>query len=108
MSGVRPVRPVQSEVSATVPALETPQTRKPLFFWLGGGQNTSHKNTNQGISDFSQFHVCFRLAGIQNLLFLFKVNFQDFPNFPLVESPMEQYFKKVYVEGLYPSPKIVL
>jgi len=31
-----------------------------FFFLERGGQNTSQKNVNQGISDFSQFHVCFR------------------------------------------------
>jgi hypothetical protein len=50
-----------------------------------GGQNTSQKNENRGISDFALFHVCFGLAVIQNLLFFFKVNLQDFPDFSLVE-----------------------
>jgi len=121
MSGVRPVRPVRSEVSATLrtgpDGLATrpvsgdseilsggqsqvrwttlpdirykfrtcPERDRIPFFWDRGGQHTSQKNKNRGISDFSQFHVCFGLAGFQNLLFLFKVNLQDFLNFILVE-----------------------
>ena len=56
-----------------------------LFFGDRGGQHTSQKNKNHGISDFSQSHVCFGLAGFQNLLFLFKVSLQDFLYFWLVE-----------------------
>ena len=57
----------------------------PIFFVLEwGGQNTSQKNENRGISDFSQFHVCFCLAVIQNLSFLFKGNLQDYLDFSLV------------------------
>jgi len=73
------------------------------FFFLDRG---SQKNENPKISDFSQLHVCCRLTGIQNLLFWFKVNLQDFLDFLLVEcqlkikvSPVEQYFK-MYVKRL--------
>jgi len=44
-----------------------------LLFFLDRGGNTSQKNKNRGISDFSQIHVCFGLSDFQNLLFCLKL-----------------------------------
>jgi len=82
---VRPVRLVWSEVSTLTDIQDTFRTcleRDRIDFFVGtGGQNTSKKNKDRGIFDFSQLPVCLRLSGIQNLSFVVKVGLQDFPDF---------------------------
>jgi len=54
---------------------------KFLIFWEGGGTKHFPKEENRGISAYSRSHVFFWHAFIQSMLFLFKINLQDFLDF---------------------------
>ena len=56
--------------------------RIQFFLLERGGQNTSQKNENGGISDFSQIQICFRLTKI-NLLFFLELTYRIFQIFHL-------------------------